>query len=157
MKIIDTESNGDTVCINKDIYPTITFTCEETYAKIIVLALQKDTESWLAPIPSECERGNVNPLRYDIDPVQIGDTIIPQTTESLASSIVHNLATSTVSGYTVGSVSTGWTAVNTWANSDLIGRVFQHIKHYLMPPWPMGHGSVNTCIFLNSFVKSYVD
>ena len=131
MKIIDTESNGDIVCINKDIYPTITFTCEETYARIIVLALQKDTESWLAPIPSECESGNVNPLRYDIDPVQIGDTVIPQTTDSLATSIAHSLTTSTASGYTVGAVSTGWSAIKTWANSDLIGKVSQHTKRLL--------------------------
>merc|ERR1712123_157959 len=79
LEIIDTEE-GEIVCINRDIYPTVTFTCDVDYRRTVVMALLvNDADSWQAPIPTQCSN---NRLRYDIDSVHIGHIIIPQTTDS---------------------------------------------------------------------------
>jgi len=119
LEIIDTEE-GEIVCINRDIYPTVTFTCDVDYRRTVVMALLvNDADSWQAPIPTQCSN---NRLRYDIDSVHIGHITIPQTTDSTVYGVelTKALSAKLTSGYEVGSASTDWSRLNTGAKGDLL-------------------------------------
>ena len=58
--------NDEPICVDRDIYPKILFQCNlGAHDRIITWAVKKDSVTWLAPLPSTCNR-ETSSLRIEI-------------------------------------------------------------------------------------------